>query len=88
VPDPATKGVRLDERLALRPAELAEALGVSERLLREKAHLIPHFRLGAALVFPVDSVRDWLKAQAKTESSKADVLVASLRMKIRSTIDE
>jgi hypothetical protein len=94
---PAEKHVRrrkrrplgpLDKRLALRTDELAESLGVSERLLREKAHLIPHLHIGAALVFPLDAVRAWLTQQARVEASRADTLVESLRTRISAALNE
>ena len=50
----------LDTRLALSVAELARALGVSARHVRERLHEIPHVYLGQRVVFPVDAVREWL----------------------------
>ncbi len=54
--------------LALRPREMAKSLGVSERWLWEQTHRgdIPHVRVGRALLYPVDAVRDWLNRQAQT----------------------
>ena len=54
-------------RLALRPKEAARALGISERLLWSKtnAHEIPHCRIGRAILYPVDLLREWLALQAK-----------------------
>lgn len=53
-------------RLALRPAEAAEALGISERLLWSKtsAGEIPHLRIGRAVVYPVERLRAWLNEQS------------------------
>ena len=53
--------------LAMRPREAAKALGISARLLWEHTDrgAIPHIRLGKAILYPVDSLRDWLKRQAK-----------------------
>lgn len=54
----------------------AKALGISERLLWEHTDrgAIPHIRLGKAILYPVDSLRDWLKQQAQqgtaTDSEK------------------
>ena len=52
--------------LAMRPRKAAKALGISERLLWEHTErgAIPHIRLGKAILYPVDSLRDWLKRQA------------------------
>jgi excisionase family DNA binding protein len=53
-------------RLALRPTEAAQALGIGERLLWSKTNSgeIPHLRLGRCVVYPVDALRDWLSRQA------------------------
>ena len=53
--------------LAMRPPKAAKALGISERLLWEHTErgAIPHIRLGKAILYPVDSLRDWLKQQAE-----------------------
>lgn len=55
------------KRLALRPAEAAQALAISERLLwsKTKAGEIPHFQMGRATLYPVEQLRDWLAAQAE-----------------------
>jgi excisionase family DNA binding protein len=58
----------LSGRLALRPREAAEALGISERKLRELLGRIPHVRLDGVLLFPVDALRAWLAAQARTSN--------------------
>jgi excisionase family DNA binding protein len=53
------------DRLALRPREAAKALGISERTLWSltKANRIPHARLGRAIIYSVEGLRGWLKAQ-------------------------
>lgn len=53
--------------LALRPREAAKALGISERLLWEWTDRgeVPHIRLGKAILYPVDTLKDWLKRQAQ-----------------------
>lgn len=53
--------------LAMRPREAAKALGVSERLLWEWTDrgVVPHVRLGKAILYPVDSLRDWLNKRAQ-----------------------
>jgi excisionase family DNA binding protein len=55
--------------LALRTRAAAKALGISERLLWEWTNrgLIPHIRLGKAILYPVDSLREWLKREAVQE---------------------
>ncbi len=54
-------------RLALRPKDAARALGIGERLLwsRTNAGEIPCVRIGRAVVYPVDLLRDYLAQQAK-----------------------
>ncbi len=53
-------------RLALRPREAALAFGIGERLLWSKTNAgeIPHLRIGKAIVYPVDLLRNWLAEQA------------------------
>jgi excisionase family DNA binding protein len=52
--------------LAMRPREAAKALGVSERTLWEWTDrgVVPHVRLGKAILYPVDCLREWLKQGA------------------------
>ena len=59
------KLLALDSRLALRPAEAARALGLSERALRQILPQIPHLRAGSAVLIPVDALRDWLREEAQ-----------------------
>jgi excisionase family DNA binding protein len=58
--------------LSMRPREAAKALGISERLLWEWTDRgkVPHIRLGKAILYPVDSLRDWLKKQAQQSERK------------------
>ena len=53
--------------LALRPRAAARALGIGERLLWSKTNAgeIPHVRIGRAVVYPVDMLRDWLAEKAR-----------------------
>lgn len=52
--------------LALRPREAAAAIGVSERTLWAwtAADEVPHFRVGKAVLYPVDALRRWLDERA------------------------
>ena len=65
------KRLNLADRLALRPKEVAEALGLSERTVREIMPELPKIRVGKALLVPIDCLRDWLRDQAKTEQGRA-----------------
>ena len=51
--------------LALRPRDAAKALGIGERLLWSKTQSgeIPSVRIGRAVVYPIDQLREWLKQQ-------------------------
>jgi excisionase family DNA binding protein len=62
------------EPLALRPRDAAVALGISERLLQDwaKAHGLPCLRLGQVVLYPVDEVRRWLRAQSLAEQTRLE----------------
>jgi len=49
--------------LAMRAREAAKALGISERLLWEwtSRGAVPHVRLGKAILYPVESLQEWLR---------------------------
>ena len=53
--------------LAMRAPRCAAAIDVSPRTLSmwTASGIIPHFRLGGVLLYPVDAVREWLVEQAK-----------------------
>lgn len=55
------------KRLALRPKEAATALGISERKLWSltASNEIPHCRIGRAILYPTDQLREWLAQQVK-----------------------
>jgi len=63
----------LGGRLALRMRELAKALNLSVRTIWSltKAGVIPHVRLGSSVLYPVDSIRQWLQEQAKANVESA-----------------
>ena len=56
--------------LAMRPRKAAKALGICERTLWKHTERgeIPHIRLGKAILYPVDSLRHWLKGQAQDDN--------------------
>jgi excisionase family DNA binding protein len=51
--------------LALRPREASKALGIGARKLWEltRDNEIPHFRLGTAILYPVDALKTWLQSK-------------------------
>lgn len=60
------------ERLALRPKDAARALGIGERLLWSLTNRgeVPHLRLGRAVVYPVDQLREWMAREAKKKEGR------------------
>ena len=63
-----------NEPLALRPREAAKALGVSERTLWGWTHdgTIPHLRVGRAILYPTDALREWLRARSEGGNATAE----------------
>jgi excisionase family DNA binding protein len=61
--------------MALRPREVAQALGVSERFVRQILPELPHVRLGGAVVVPTDMLREWLREKARTERGRVETVV-------------
>ena len=68
--DPTSR--QLSSRLALTVAEAAEALGISERTLRDHLHDIPHVYFGRRIVVPVRDLRDWLSRQIEESNTRTD----------------
>jgi excisionase family DNA binding protein len=65
----------LRSRIALRPAEAAKALGVSERTLRRMLPELPHVRRAGAVLLPLEPLRRWLEEQAQAQGREVDVAV-------------
>ena len=55
-----------DTKLALRPRQAADALGIGQRLLWSKTNSgeIPHFRIGRAVLYPIAELERWLIQQS------------------------
>ncbi|MDY7107854.1 MAG: helix-turn-helix domain-containing protein [Planctomycetota bacterium] len=68
-PKPAAPAEPGPPCLALRPKDAAKAIGISERklwaLTNDRSSGIPHVKLGAAIVYPVRELMDWLRQQAE-----------------------
>ena len=77
----------LADRLALRPAEAARALGLSERAFRALLHKLPHVRVGGAVLIPIDSLRAWLAQQAKARESRLEELDQELSNRITTELN-
>lgn len=55
-------------RLTVNRSEAAALLGISERLLWTwtNAGRIPHLRIGARVLYPLDGLRQWLEEQTQS----------------------
>lgn len=62
-------------RLALRPAEAARVLGVSERWIRQNLRRLPVVREGGVVLIPTDSLREWLRRRARVECERLEATV-------------
>jgi excisionase family DNA binding protein len=84
VEGPATGSVdrlHLADRLALRPKEAAEALGVSEKTLRKwmRNEGLPYFRLDGAVCIPVTELRGWMEQRVSAVQSSDRIADEILR---------
>ena len=68
----------LANRLALGVKELAQALGVCERLARELVPEIPHFYLGNRPMFSIEVVKRWMQDQGTIEGNKANSMAKEI----------
>ena len=68
-------------RLALRPQEVASALGVSEGTIRKMLPELPHTYIGRCIVIPIHSLQQWLDDKVQSESKD------KLSQEILKTID-
>jgi hypothetical protein len=69
----------LRSRIALRPAEAAKALGVSDRTLRSMLPHLPHFREGGVVLIPVEGLRRWADERAQCEKTRIERLTDEIR---------
>jgi excisionase family DNA binding protein len=62
------------DRLLLRPAEAAEAIGVGRNKLYElvASGELPSIRVGASVRIPVDALRAWIDRRLKGRADNAD----------------
>lgn len=65
--DSTTFGAGLQGRLALKPVEVAQLLGIGRNATYSLCHRadFPAIRVGASLIIPVDALRRWLDDQAE-----------------------
>jgi len=61
----------MTEKLLYRPAEAAEAIGVSRARAYEliAAGAIPSIRIGSSIRVPVDALRTWIKRQMSDQEA-------------------
>ena len=71
--------VQLSERLALRPAEAAEALGIAERTLRQwmRDEGLPYRRVNGVVLIPRTDLERWL-SKGVEDDRKVDDLAAKI----------
>ncbi len=74
----AANSIRLFERLALRPKEAAEALGISERTLRQLLPELPTVRRGNIVLIPVAGLREWLREESEAEKGCVERAVGEI----------
>jgi len=77
-----TQRLDLANRLALRPKEAAETLGIGERTLRALLPQLPVVREGAVVLIPVDLLREWLRKRAEEQGNRIDEAVREILEKI------
>ncbi len=80
----ADKRLYLSDRLGLRPAEVAEVLGLSERTIRQILPELPHLRIGSAVVVPVADLKTWLSEQAQAGKNRISAAVDEVMARIES----
>ena len=71
--DAPSEFLHLADRLALRPKEAAEALGVSERTLRQLAPELPRVSRGRVVLYPVEALREWLRREVRIEGARVRI---------------
>ena len=77
--DDGRQPLRLADRVALRPKEAAEALGVGERTVRKwmRNDALPYRRLDGVVLISRRALEQWLEEQTH-EELKADALAAQI----------
>ena len=78
----------LTGRLALRPKEAAEALGISERKLREMLPELPHVRLDGVVMLPVKALDSWLAERATAEQGRVAAVVDEVLASVTASGDD
>lgn len=73
-PHAATTPVPPTPSLALRLRDAARELSISERLLWDwtRSEGVPHLRIGAVVLYPVDGLRQWLNERSNRQAGSPD----------------
>jgi excisionase family DNA binding protein len=71
--------IGLRDRLALRPKEVAAALGVAEKTVRNwmKDEDLPFLRLNGVVLIPLGDLQEWLSGRVTSER-RADRIVEEI----------
>ena len=72
------KPIRLSSRLALRTKEVATALGISERTLRQLLPELPTVRRGNIVLVPIEGLREWLREESEAEKSRSEAVAGKI----------
>jgi excisionase family DNA binding protein len=75
--------IALDTRLALRQREAADALGISERKLRQISSRLPAVRIGGLVLYPVEELRRWLREESELQETKAEAMANEILETLR-----
>ena len=75
--------LKLDTRLALRTREAAEALGMSERKLRQISSRLPAVRIDGLVLYPVDGLRRWLEEETGRQQASAESMANGILKSLR-----
>ena len=78
---PTSEPLALSTRLALRPREAAECLGISQRTLRKwlRDESLPYFRVDGAVRIPVGELQAWMSSRLHSQRRSNEVAEEILR---------
>ncbi len=80
LPSDEKQPLRLTDRVALRPREVAAALGVSDRVLRQwmRDEGLPYVRLGGAVMIRVSSLERWLADREVVDADRVEEIARDI----------
>jgi len=75
------EALQLANRLALRPKEAAETLGISERTLRKwmRDERLPYFRVDGAVCLPTAELERWMLERTGSQQTSDEIAEEILR---------